>query len=387
LGATEGDPDQEGLERLCHGLLEDALAVFDSETVHLGGDETSAGLAKTGRYVRHFQSLIEKCLREGRRPAVWGDVALAHPEVLGALDRRTLIFDWQYFGGVSESARVLRSKGHEVVACPTIHVYDAAWCHVPESEDNVRRVAADAARLGLAGVCLTTWESGLFGAYDTVVPLVRAAAALIDDPEGAPGLLQGMGPAEEWARLMGVVLNQVGGTFAFDGHRSRLKGRFLLGSDPFLLAHHHGEELAGPVGDAALDVCEKALEAAPGEAEQGVTLFVRGAVEFARMAVKAGRAYEDGRSEEAVAILAPSRHVFDTLETVAKRSHVRCGGSLADVERCRRAREHVETVIKRIRAYGSGELGYLPSFDVLTSHRFTPHDQACWWAVNRWALD
>jgi hypothetical protein len=61
------------------------------------------------------------------------------------------------------------------------------------------------------------------------------------------------------------------------------------------------------------------------------------------------------------------------------------GGSLADIERCRIAREHVERVIRRIKEYGDGSLGYLPAFEHITHPKFMPHDQGCWWLINKWA--
>ncbi len=76
--------------------------------------------------------------------------------------------------------------------------------------------------------------------------------------------------------------------------------------------------------------------------------------------------------------------MFETLERTARRTHERIGGSLADIERARRAKAHVETVIQRIRQYGDGSLGYVPAWNVLTHPNFMPHDQASWWIVNAW---
>lgn len=385
----QGCPSNPDFARFCEGLLKDALAAFDSEIVHLGGDETDQlgrcprckGSSPAELYAGHLAPLVERTVRAGRRPAIWGDMLLAHPEAAAGLPKETLVFDWQYFGGLRESAPKLTDAGFEVVGCPTLHVYDAAWMHLDESERNVREVSRDAIDLGLAGTCLTTWECGLFGAYDTLLPAVAWARRAMDDPGGAPPLSAEYG---EWGRLMGQALNRLGGVFGFDGHRSRLKCRLLLYGDPFLAWRHHAYQLVGPDGDAALDLCERALAAAPGEAEKGVALFVRGAVEFVRLADRAARHWEACQAEQAVAALAPTRYLFDTLEAVAHRTHERTGGSQADAARCRTAKEAVERVIRRIREHGQGELGYRPTFQALTDPRFCAHDQACWWQVNAW---
>lgn len=77
--------------------------------------------------------------------------------------------------------------------------------------------------------------------------------------------------------------------------------------------------------------------------------------------------------------------VFDDLAKIARRTHERIGGSLADIERCRVAKEHVEKVLVRIRKYGDGSLGYLPAFEIITHPKFMPHDQGSWWLINSWA--
>lgn len=378
-------------------VVEGALSAFDSEVVHLGGDEAwqlgrhpdsqarmEDGRGKAALYAGHFGPICERVLAAGRRPALWADMVLEHPEAAAGLPKETLMFDWQYEGGCAESLARLQGLGFEVVCCPTVHVFDAAWCHLRKTEANVRAVARDALAGGAAGLCLATWESGLFGSMPTVMPAVRWAAQAFESPDGAGPLVEAFGAARPWAEALGCRLNEAGGVFAFDGHRHRLKSRLLLYSNPFLAWRFHGPELCGEVGEKALACAAEAEACAPGPAERGAAEFVRLAVEFVRHAGRARQEYAARRPEAAVAALAPARQVFELLEGIAKRNLEAWGGSRADVARCRGARRHVEEVMRRIREHGHGELGYLPAFEVLTDLRFVPHDQACWWLVNRW---
>jgi hypothetical protein len=139
------------------------------------------------------------------------------------------------------------------------------------------------------------------------------------------------------------------------------------------------------VGDRVLELCERAFRSAPNEAAKGVTTFLKSAVEFVRIAELAHQEYAAGRVEGAISKLVLTRQLFEDLERVAKRTHERIGGSLADIERCKIAKEHVERVIVRIRKYGDSALGYKPSFEMLTHPKFVPHDQAGWWLINGWA--
>lgn len=383
---------------LANQILDDTMEIFTSEIIHIGGDETAQldanpldkarlegyeGDGKAKIYGEHFGPLAHRVVQAGRVPGVWGDIFLDHPEALKHMPPETLLFDWQYFNGLSETSPRLMETGLKVVGSPTFHVYNAPWMHLEASDRNVREVSRDAQSLGLEGVCLTTWEFGCFGAVDTILPAVRAASAIMDDPENAPALADAY--EGDWADLMGRQLEQLGSPFGYSQTRCSLKARLLLYRNPFLAWMHHGEELSGELGDKALQICERALYATDDEGEKGVTLFVRGAIEFIRISEKARLQYAEGRPEQAIATLAPTRYLFETLETVAKRSLERIGGSRADIERCRAAREHVELVIKRLRDCGDRQLGYLPAWEVLTNPRFMPHDQGCWWLINKWA--
>lgn len=388
-----------GFSAFADRLLDDTLRAFDCEWIHIGGDETAqldkhpadaamaasaSGDGKALVYGEHFGRLCRRVLDAGRTPAIWGDMLLDHPEAAAFIPREAIVFDWQYRTDLRSSAPRLKDMGYRVVGCPTLHVYSAAWMHAAESERNVREVARDVKELALDGFCLTTWEYGLMGAVDTTFPAVSWSAREAENPGHAGSLSD---HDSEWARLVGVELEKLGGVFAYSGIRSSLKTRLLLMRNPFLLWFHHHGELTGPRGEAALRLCEQALFVSPGEAEQGVTVFIRSAIEFVQMAEKARQCYAEGDAEGAVARLAPTRYLFETLENVARRTHRRIGGSRADIERCRLARERVEQAIRMIRTYGGGELGYRPAFEVITHPNFVPYDQGCWWLINTWARE
>ncbi|MBX3117823.1 MAG: family 20 glycosylhydrolase [Fimbriimonadaceae bacterium] len=431
--------------QLCETLVDETIQIFDSEIIHIGGDETwqlgqceickakverDNALGKDGKamlYGSHFGPLAHRVLQKGRRPAVWHDMVLEHPAALEFLPKETLIFDWQYFNNCTETSRQFKERGFDVVCCPSIHTYNSVWCHLPQSEQNVADAVASADEVGAYGVCVTTWECGLMGSYGTILPAIKAAGEMLgndnhqstianlqsDSPSPNPSLIKSptltregnpenyftltdapqmlaayaeVGESDaEWARLMSVELPKVGGVFGFSKTRSSLKVRLLLNANPFLCWMHHHEELCGLKGDEALAILDRAAHFAPNPSMRGITEFVKLTIDFVRFAEQARQAYAQGIPGVAVASLAPCRQVFEHLEKVAMAANINWGGSLADIERCRIAHEHVERVIKRIRDYGDGSLGYLPAFEILTHPKFVPHDQASWWLINRWA--
>lgn len=553
LKGLQACPCSPGFTELCQQIIEDTVAVFNSNLIHIGGDETqqlglcpvckakveSAGSAdgKAVLYGDHFGPLAQKVKGLGRRPAVWGDMFLEHPTALEAMPKDTLIFDWQYFGSPIETSRKFIEKGFEVVGSPAILTYNALWCHVAESERNVRQHVDAINELGAHGVCVTTWECGLMGNYETLFSAIKACGGNLNSPieprqqpsaalkikwepgavyyqptpqepdpnEGADlsisngivdsillnalgrdvakielqvqadgtkilfdgesagefpveqndgifrrlslisnidplkkigmhnGVLKGAvkeepftfdvlinlipgsnrieltnpltsvhnqqstahtfqasyaqeSPAHaEWARLMSDELQTLGGMFACGQIRSGLKCRLLLYSNPFLAWLHHAEELCGEAGDRALQILATAIAIAPTTSMRGVAEFGKLAIEFVRYAEASRQAYANGQPGVAAAELVPCRAIFDQLEKIAIASNINIGGSKADIERCRVAREHVEKVIRRIKEYGDGTLGYLPAYEIITHPKYMPHDQANWWLINRWA--
>jgi hypothetical protein len=418
-------PSNPEVSQLGESLISDVLEAFDSNIVHIGADEIdqlgSCPLCKAriaefelenpgadGKamlFGTHFAPFAKQLIVQGRRPAVWGDMFVTHPLALDYLPKETLVFDWQYFSNPQKTAQQFIDAGHEVVVCPTLITYAAPWLHLPQGELNVTEHAQAAEELPAYGVCVTTWECELFGNYATMLPAIAGCGKILSDPpvrQGdwatandyktvrcAPTLLGEYGAqpdlSEEWARLMGVELQECGGLFAYGDIRSALKARFLLYSNPFLLWLRNREELLGPGATKALQILDHAISVAPDQAARGVCEFVRIAIEFVRHVEDSAIAYRENKPGVAAAALAPARAGFDDLAKIAKATRLNSGGSLADLERCHAAKEHVEKVMRRIKLYGDGSLGYLPSYETISHPKFIPHDQGNWWLINDWA--
>jgi hypothetical protein len=435
FSGMSGDPVNSRFISLCESIVDDAISIFDSELIHIGGDETAQlgrgasqafvdaqeANGKAVLYGNHFAPLAQRVVDAGRLPGVWGDMFFEHPDALEMMPKQTMIFDWQYFKSPEYTSTLFREKGFRTVFCPAVHTYNAAWCHLPQTERNVTEHAEAAERLGVEGVCVTTWELGLMGNYNTILPVIGGCGAILNSAKAEVGrgfplesgtrdddiavykkavpseeeaengqallrsYLKHSETQEEWARLMGVELQECGDWFSFGGIRSGIKCRLLLYSNPFLLWLRNRESLIGPGGDKAWEIAERATAFALDSDQRGVSQFVKKSVEFVRQVERAANAYGAEKPGEAMNHLAPCRQIFEDLEKIAVATNINSCGSLADIHRCQKARRHVEEVIMRIKQYGGGSLGYLPSFETLVHPKFVPHDQANWWLINKWA--
>jgi hypothetical protein len=433
-------PSNPEFVELANRILEDTISIFDSSIIHIGGDETQhlgvcpkckarvaeyekeAGVdGRAKLFGEHFGPLVAKTVAAGRRPGIWSDMLLSNPDALKLIPKEALIFDWQYFQSCSVSSPIFREHGYDVVYCPTLHVYNATWLHLPQSERNVRENAVGAFNDKAHGVCVTTWECGLFGNYETLMPAIRASGEILSKsaeiaaaettgpPEVQPDLsdypdissykierkaefflrsyLNEGEMYESWAQIMGIELLDAKGPFEFGGIRSGLKCRMLLYSNPFLLWLHHRDDLCGSIGDKALKSFEDGILFAPNASARGVSDFAKSVILFVRFAEEAHQSYAKGNFAEAATALNPCRQIFENLTKIARSNNLRIGGSLADIERCHVAKEHVEKVMRRIKQYGDGSLGYIPSFEMITHPSFVPHDQGGWWLINDWARE
>ena len=413
----QANPSDQDFQALCRKLIDDTIAIFRSNLIHIGGDETQqlgdSDEEKSKNYAEHFGPLAQYVIDKGRTPGVWGDMFFEHREALDAMPNETIVFDWQYFRSPEHTSKLFRDKGFRTIFCPTIFTYNSIWCHLPQSERNVREHAEAAARLNAEGVCVTTWECGLFGNYNTILPCIEASGqilsnaepgkdqafplenatlaediAIYQDTNGAEHFLRAYlkhsETDEEWARLLGCELPTHGGQWGFSGIRSGIKCRMFLNSNPFLFWLRNSNSILLHA-DAARSIADRALAFSTNADQRGICQLITRSVEFVVHVQNARTSYSMGHPGDSINILSPCRQIFDEMEKIAIANHINSCGSQADAFRCKAAKRHVEEVIHRIKQYGNGSLGYLPSFESLTHPKFVPHDQANWWLINSWA--
>jgi hypothetical protein len=401
-----------GTEQICplhpdtpafvRGLIDDAAAAFDDEWLHLGGDEPwqlgscprcaervrAVGLA--GLYGEYYRDLCTYVIQKGRRPGLWADMANAHPDVLDYLPRETILFDWQYDADPAPTTAKLRSAGFDVICCPALHTYNAAWCFLERSRQNVVEHAAAAKDNSALGVLLTTWEFSALSQYRTVFPLIWAFGRVLRDGRDLEYALEQEAGAN-WARAADIIGNELPATSAFlaPGTWRTLRDRLILRQNPFELWRDWREEACGEVGNRILALCDRAARLLePADPLHVPITLHRLAIEFVNRAEFARQAYDEERWDNCLSHLENAQRVLAGLIPLASGAEV-IGGSIADRPRANMLMGKIDRAIQRIEKLrqiaddaeerAGGPLPrYRPAFEVVVSDGYIERDQAAW---------
>jgi len=161
-------------------IFEELFEFHDSPYIHIGGDETrllgtceecasvveSEGKAKL--YTDYLLRLIEMVKRLGKRPIIWADILLTHPDLIDQLPRDLILIDWNYGWDVKKfgDTKDLINLGFEVWgatamrSAPDNHSKTCWMRHF----NNLKDFIPFARETGYSGMIQTSWStSGEYG--------------------------------------------------------------------------------------------------------------------------------------------------------------------------------------------------------------------------------
>lgn len=377
-GSAQICPGRAECVEFAWGLVFDAMAAFDDEWIHLGGDETRElgacarcaervrAVGAAGLYGEYFGRLCRRVLQRGRRPCLWGDMLVQYPDALAELPGETVIFDWRYDGSPAETTRMFRARGFDVVCCPALRTYDAGWCFLAETWRVIDAHATAATQLDALGVLVCAWEFFGFSSLGSVLPLIFAAGRRLARGEDWTAALVAEGnPGEAHAAETLGRLVPDASAFLRPGGGRALRGRLVLDNDPFALWRAWREDACGAPGDVILRACDDAAAVLPSDSALRFPVQLhRVAVEWVRLVEKAQGRYAAGDRAGCARALAQGRAALARLRPGLQRIAEE-GGSVADLDRLNHLLAAVDRVSERLEGL-SGAATSWPAFASVT---------------------
>ena len=154
---------------LVKGMIEEYAPLFSSQRFNICCDETfDLGKGKNaeraeregvGRlYVEFVNKIIGVVKSVGKKPMLWGDIVLKHPEYISEFPTDTVFLNWDYVADASdESVKKFRDAGVTQYVCPGVQAWSRFAADVNTACANISRMTRFGREAGAAGVLNTNW--------------------------------------------------------------------------------------------------------------------------------------------------------------------------------------------------------------------------------------
>lgn len=175
LGASErmlkpGDPASLAF---LTDVYDEMLPAFSSDFFNINADEAwdlVRGSMKTvadnigpGQlYAQHVVPLTEHLLARQKRPMIWGDMLLAHPEAFDYLPKATTLLTWEYgaLTDFSDWIDPIKERGFDFWVCPGIVNSNRIMPDMGTAFTNLQNFIQAGQEKGAEGVMTTIWDDG-----------------------------------------------------------------------------------------------------------------------------------------------------------------------------------------------------------------------------------
>ena len=161
-------------------LFTDLAAMHDSDYIHIGGDETRLlghcplcqkrveEVGKSKLFVDYMSMITQLVVDLGKKPVMWADIILKHPEAAEELPKETIFVDWNYGWKINHFGDIpaLQEKGFSFWGSPAIRSHPDNW-YVTDWKThfkNQRDFIPYSRHAGYEGMVMTSWStSGVYG--------------------------------------------------------------------------------------------------------------------------------------------------------------------------------------------------------------------------------
>ena len=155
---TTLDPANPGSIALIEELFDELLPNFSSELFNVGCDETFE-ISDPGEYLDFTLKVIAAAEKRGKRPMIWGDIVLRHPELVERIPKNVIALDWGYEGNhpFDDEAARFKAAGLEFYVCPGTSSWRSLGGRVENMRENMQSAEKAGRVHGASGFMVTDW--------------------------------------------------------------------------------------------------------------------------------------------------------------------------------------------------------------------------------------
>lgn len=150
-------------------MIDEFMPLFSSRKFNLCADETfdlgkgrgRKAMEEVGEgayYIGFVKRLCDFIVAKGRQPMFWGDIVAKFPQVIRELPEGVICLNWDYSRSVTEDVtRALKEAGAVQYVCPGVAGWNQWLNLLPDSYENIARMADYGRKYGAIGLLNTDW--------------------------------------------------------------------------------------------------------------------------------------------------------------------------------------------------------------------------------------
>ena len=110
-------------------------------------------------YFEFVQKIAKHCEKHGKRPMMWADIALTHPELLHLMPKGMIGLAWWYepTEKFEKWVGAIKDAGHEAWVCPGTSSWRTFTGRTTERRGNIADAAEQGFRAGATGFLICDW--------------------------------------------------------------------------------------------------------------------------------------------------------------------------------------------------------------------------------------
>ncbi len=168
-GAASLNTIDEATDSFLFNMLDEVIPQFESEYFHMGCDESrDVGYGATKRLVEkigtaqvhadHYMKVYNKLQSKGKKPMMYGDIILRHPEILDLIPKDIIIVDWHYrVNDHYPSIKKFKDAGFQFLVSPGLHNWRQSIPNFSNAWLNISKINYEGYLNGALGSINSSW--------------------------------------------------------------------------------------------------------------------------------------------------------------------------------------------------------------------------------------